>query len=112
MKSRWIAVLLAALMPLLAGQWKTALPGYHYEFPRDHFSHPDYRTEWWYYTGNLRAPDGHRFGFELTFFRFATATPEQAARDVDESVESRPNLSGAFGIERHRSAKSSITRNV
>ncbi|HEX8926190.1 MAG TPA: lipocalin-like domain-containing protein, partial [Terriglobales bacterium] len=27
------------------------------------------QTEWWYYTGNLRAADGHRFGFELTFFR-------------------------------------------
>ena len=48
-----------------------ALPGYRYEFPRDHFSHPDYQTEWWYYTGNLRAKDGHRFGFELTFFREA-----------------------------------------
>ena len=44
-------------------------PSQHYEFPRDHFSHPDYRTEWWYYTGNLQAADGHRFGFELTFFR-------------------------------------------
>ena len=41
----------------------------HYEFPRDHFGHPDYQTEWWYYTGNLQAADGHRFGFELTFFR-------------------------------------------
>ncbi len=46
-----------------------AQPGYHYEFPRDHFNHPDYQTEWWYYTGNLRAANGHRFGFELTFFR-------------------------------------------
>ena len=40
-----------------------ALPGYHYEFPRDHFNHPDYKTEWWYYTGNLTAADGHRFGY-------------------------------------------------
>ena len=31
------------------------LPGYRFEFPRDHFGHPDYQTEWWYYTGNLRA---------------------------------------------------------
>ena len=30
---------------------------------------PTTRTEWWYYTGNLKAADGHRFGFELTFFR-------------------------------------------
>jgi predicted secreted hydrolase len=54
-----------------APPWKVAEPGFHYEFPRDHFNHPEYQTEWWYYTGNLRAVDGHRFGFELTFFRSA-----------------------------------------
>lgn len=42
-------------------------------FPADHGSHPDYRTEWWYYTGNLAARDGRRFGFQLTFFRTALA---------------------------------------
>ncbi len=51
--------------------YRTALPGYRYEFPRDHFEHPEFRTEWWYYTGNLRAEDGGRFGFELVFFRQA-----------------------------------------
>src|ERR1700710_529896 len=45
-----------------------ARPGYQYQFPRDHFAHPDFQTEWWYYTGNLRALNGHRFGYELTFF--------------------------------------------
>lgn len=59
------------LVPALAAQYRTALPGYRYEFPRDHFSHPDFQTEWWYYTGNVRSADGHRFGFELTFFREA-----------------------------------------
>ena len=49
--------------------FRIALPGYHYEFPRDHFNHPDFQTEWWYYTGNVHSADGHRFGFELTFFR-------------------------------------------
>ncbi|MBV9269028.1 MAG: hypothetical protein JO061_22850, partial [Acidobacteriaceae bacterium] len=46
--------------------------------PRDHFEHPDYQTEWWYYTGNLWALDGHRFGFELTFFRVGLDLPPQA----------------------------------
>jgi predicted secreted hydrolase len=46
-----------------------ALPGYKFEFPRDHFSHPCFRTEWWYFTGNLSDSNGRRFGFELTFFR-------------------------------------------
>src|SRR5260370_23714182 len=52
-----------------APDYRQALPGYHYQFPRDHFEHSDFRTEWWYYTGNLRAADGHRYGFELVFFR-------------------------------------------
>ncbi len=65
--------LLSLLCTLLIAQdWQTAQPGYRFEFPRDHFSHPDYQTEWWYYTGNLRSADGHRYGFELTLFRQGT----------------------------------------
>lgn len=51
--------------------YKAARPGYRYEFPRDHFNHPGFRTEWWYYTGNLTAQDRREFGYELTFFRQA-----------------------------------------
>jgi predicted secreted hydrolase len=54
-------------------QYRTALPGYRYEFPRDHFSHSDFQTEWWYYTGNLKSVEGQGFGFELTFFRQAVS---------------------------------------
>ena len=51
-----------------------------YNFPRDHFSHPEFQTEWWYYTGNLQTPDRGRFGFELTFFRQSNhLSPEQIA---------------------------------
>ena len=50
--------------------WKAADPGYALVFPRDHAAHPDHRIEWWYYTGNLRASAGRRFGYQLTFFRF------------------------------------------
>src|SRR5258705_785307 len=35
-------------------------------FPADFGSHPDFRTEWWYYTGNLQSSEGRHFGFELT----------------------------------------------
>src|SRR5204862_8217568 len=40
-------------------------------FPADHGPHPEFRTEWWYYTGNLRTAAGRHVGFELTFFRIA-----------------------------------------
>jgi predicted secreted hydrolase len=49
--------------------WKDATAGYTYMFPRDHASHPDYKIEWWYYTGNVKAKDGRRFGYQVTFFR-------------------------------------------
>ncbi len=70
MNSRWIAwLVLLMVVRAPAQQYELALPGYKFQFPRDYFNHEQYQTEWWYYTGNLRAPDGHRFGFELTFFR-------------------------------------------
>lgn len=50
-------------------QFRLALPGYHFQFPHDYFNHPDFQTEWWYYTGNLHTAEGRKFGFELTFFR-------------------------------------------
>jgi predicted secreted hydrolase len=40
------------------------------EFPRDHAPHPGFRTEWWYYTGNLKSETGRHFGYQLTFFRY------------------------------------------
>ncbi len=62
-------LLAAAGAPGLTFEYREALPGYHYQFPRDHFEHEDFRTEWWYYTGNVTAAAGERFGFELVFFR-------------------------------------------
>jgi predicted secreted hydrolase len=48
-------------------------------FPADHGPHPEFRTEWWYYTGNLHAAGGRHFGFQLTFFRIGVA-PSMVAR--------------------------------
>ena len=69
MKSKWIGLLVLVVAIASAQEYKLALPGYKFQFPRDYFNHEQYQTEWWYYTGNVRAQDGHRFGFELTFFR-------------------------------------------
>ncbi len=61
----------------LALAWLLALPGWRYEFPRDHGNHPDFKTEWWYFTGNLRAADGRDLGYQLTFFRQGVVPPEE-----------------------------------
>ena len=50
-----------------------------FAFPEDHGPHPDFRTEWWYYTGNLQTAAGRHVGFQLTFFRVALA-PEAEPR--------------------------------
>jgi predicted secreted hydrolase len=42
-------------------------------FPADHGPHPEYRIEWWYYTGNVTTADGRHFGYQVTFFRTALA---------------------------------------
>lgn len=49
-----------------------------FDFPADFGAHPEYRTEWWYYIGNLETADGRHFGYELTFFRVALLPPNQA----------------------------------
>lgn len=50
-------------------EWIEAVEQRKWTFPKDHGSHPAYRTEWWYFTGNLYDDSGARYGFQLTFFR-------------------------------------------
>lgn len=52
-----------------ANEWRQAIGPWKWVFPRDHGSHPDFRTEWWYFTGNLKDASNNRFGYQLTFFR-------------------------------------------
>ncbi len=76
---RTILVSLIVALNLLAADspWRIAIPGWKYEFPRDHYGHGDFKTEWWYFTGNLTGPSGQRLGFELTFFREGIIPPTQ-----------------------------------
>ena len=59
-----------------ASRFSSAKPGYVYAFPRDHGSHEQFQTEWWYFTGHLRSSNGRRFGYELTFFRRGIDSPD------------------------------------
>lgn len=51
-------------------------PGVALTFPRDHGSHPDYRTEWWYLTGQVKTASGTPLGVQVTFFRSRTGIGE------------------------------------
>lgn len=70
-------LLLSSVIAAEGPGWREAVPGYSFQFPRDHFEHQDFRTEWWYYTGNVVDAQGKRFGFELVFFR------QGQSRDVE-----------------------------
>jgi predicted secreted hydrolase len=97
--NRWLVITALAVTALLTvlfllPQQKTALPGRvvnvtqalggkadegftravvprRFTFPIDHGPHPGFRTEWWYFTGNLKTRQGQSFGYQLTFFRMA-----------------------------------------
>jgi len=47
-------------------------------FPRDHGSHPAFRTEWWYVTGWVRDARGRDFGIQVTFFRSRPGVAEES----------------------------------
>jgi predicted secreted hydrolase len=48
-----------------------ALEPRQFSFPADHAAHPDFRNEWWYVTGNIKAANGQQFGYQVTLFRIA-----------------------------------------
>lgn len=60
--------------------FETAQPGYRFSFPRDHGAHFNFKTEWWYFTGNLTS-GGKEHGYELTFFRRGVDLPQEAAEN-------------------------------
>lgn len=71
------ALLFAALASLrepapTKGEWKRIEPGYVPAWPRDHGVHEEYRTEWWYATGEVEGANGAHFGVQLTIFRQGT----------------------------------------
>jgi predicted secreted hydrolase len=65
--------------------YQLALPGRALKFPQDHFAHPDFKTEWWYYTGHFETRSGKSYGYQVTFFRFGV-------RDRQKEAAAKPPL--------------------
>jgi len=76
---RLLLLTLLLLPTVLFSQWDIARPGKTYSFPADHYCHPDFKTEWWYFTGNLQAADGREFGYQITWFRQGIREPGNRA---------------------------------
>ena len=68
-----------------------------FTFPEDHGPHPQYRSEWWYLTGNLSTPDGRSFGYQLTLFRQALR-PSDRRPERDSSWATNQVYMGHFAL--------------
>jgi len=78
-----LAVVLGSYLIFSGFTYQLALPGRKLSFPANHYSHPDFKTEWWYYTGHLTTERGKRYGYQVTFFRFGV-------RDRQTELKEKP----------------------
>ncbi|MEX1183718.1 MAG: lipocalin-like domain-containing protein [Gemmatimonadota bacterium] len=60
-----------------------------FTFPADHGPHPQFRAEWWYFTGSLMAANGRELGYQLTFFRSALTDSASFAEELDGASAAR-----------------------
>jgi predicted secreted hydrolase len=77
-----LGMLLCAAGAAHGDGWARALAPRDWVFPRDHGVHADYKTEWWYFTGNVADAEGRRFGYQLTFFRQGLAPELKLTRSA------------------------------
>ena len=70
----------------VSSNYTRAFREHEFTFPRDHAAHPEFRQEWWYFTGNVLSTKGQRFGYEFTIFRFALKPPKQEIVTPDFTI--------------------------
>ena len=58
-----------------SGRFAKVEPGRTFDFPTDHGPHREFKTEWWYFTGNLKNDKGEHFGYQITLFRVGNLPP-------------------------------------
>ncbi|MCL4561071.1 MAG: hypothetical protein M1281_10695 [Chloroflexi bacterium] len=71
---------LASVIPENPQGYERATGPRNFQFPQDYGPHPNFQTEWWYYTGNLNTASGRHFGYQLTFFRRALLPVQSVAK--------------------------------
>ena len=69
-----------------------------FTFPADHGPHPGYKTEWWYFTGNLTGPDAQPYGYELTIFRIGLTPPDAAPDSTPADWRTNQLYMGHFAV--------------
>jgi predicted secreted hydrolase len=69
-----------------------------FTFPADHGPHPGYKTEWWYFTGNLSGPDAEPYGYELTIFRLGLTPPDAVPDSTPSDWRTNQLYMGHFAV--------------
>jgi predicted secreted hydrolase len=92
-----VALLVVPAMPAGEAGWTVARPDYSWSFPQDHWSHPTYKLEWWYFTGHLETdqPPRRAFGYQFTIFRIGL---QPHALDYDSAWTASNLLMGHAAI--------------
>jgi len=80
-RRRLIGTLICCFVVFSGFTYQLALPGRKLSFPADHYSHPNFKTEWWYYTGHLESESGKRYGYQVTFFRFGVRDRQKEVKE-------------------------------
>ena len=75
------AVLVGIYLIVVGFTYQLALLGRKLTFPAAHYSHPDFKTEWWYYTGHLQTESGKKYGYQVTFFRFGVRDRQKETKE-------------------------------
>ncbi len=88
--------------------WTRAAKSRPVRVPQDHVAHPEYRLEWWYYTGNVRGDDGRAYGYQVTFFRFGL----DASADQPIDVRGPRPVHDACRCDRHRRGQPPVRRSA
>ncbi len=69
-----------------------ALGPREFVFPDDHGAHPGFKTEWWYYTGNLFTEEGRQFGYQFTIFRNQLSPSGEDFVRINQKESAQMNL--------------------
>ncbi|MCS6181223.1 lipocalin-like domain-containing protein [Shewanella baltica] len=84
------------------------VPGYRFEFPRDHLAHNNFRQEWWYLTANLTTETGEQLGAQWTQFRVALKPTDQQSI-APQATDEVPKSESTWATQQLYLAHSALT---
>lgn len=77
-----VVFLLGLISAPASDDWMRAVEPRAWLFPRDHGAHPEFKTEWWYFTGNLENEQKQPYGYQFTIFRQGVIRDPQQKRSA------------------------------